>query len=208
MEAELPILRDPESNPPARSGSGVAGHFLPGRQRSSSGLHCRQRSGGRRDDHPKLEKLLAGEDLATEAMESFRNGSKQDEKEVDLQFSGEVQTATFEQAKATPPAAKSQPDKFPSDFALEMHRGQRAGKYPRHRAKAAQPRIYVIDGYKSIAEIGLGRQTPATYRAKLANDEIFTLLRTAEGSDGKRYFAAFAPGNNDAISSTRTSSTC
>ena len=32
-----------------------------------------------------------------------------------------------------------------------------------------------------------------TYKAKLADEEIFTLLRTAVGSDGKRYFAAFAP---------------
>ena len=34
----------------------------------------------------------------------------------------------------------------------------------------------------------------ANHKAKLADEEFFINLRTAAGRDGKRYFAAFAPG--------------
>ena len=51
----------------------------------------------------------------------------------------------------------------------------------------------MTDGYKAITEITLDGKIAATYKAKLADEEIFTLLRTATGGDGKRYFVAFAP---------------
>src|SRR5208282_5476362 len=58
----------------------------------------------------------------------------------------------------------------------------------------AKSRIYVIDGFKAVTEIGLdGKIAAPTHKANLADEELFTLMRTAEGSDGKRYFAAFAP---------------
>ena len=60
----------------------------------------------------KLERLLAGGDLSTDALEKFQERIKEDEKEVDLLFSGEVQTATLQQATPTPAAAKSQPVKI------------------------------------------------------------------------------------------------
>jgi hypothetical protein len=51
----------------------------------------------------------------------------------------------------------------------------------------------VTDGYKAITEIALDGKAAPTHKANLADEEIFTLLRTAAGSDGKRYFVAFAP---------------
>ena len=57
----------------------------------------------------KLEKLLAGEELAAQASEQFQQRFKEYEKEVNLLFSGEAQTATIAQGKAAPPAAKSAP---------------------------------------------------------------------------------------------------
>ena len=60
----------------------------------------------------KLEKLLAGEDLAKQTLEEFQQRAKEIEKGVDMQFSGEALTATVQQAKPTPAAAKSEPAKL------------------------------------------------------------------------------------------------
>ena len=75
-------------------------------------MHRRSQSARRRREPRKLEKLLAGEDLAGQALEKFRQRIQEDEKGVDLQFSGEAQTATVQQAKPTPPAAKNEPVKL------------------------------------------------------------------------------------------------
>ncbi len=141
----------------------------------------------------KLEKLLAGEELAGEALEQFQQRFKEYEKEVDLQFSGEAQTATLQQGKAAPPAAKSEPKKLHLTSLWKCAAIGTPGNVLVTAPTGGKSRIYVIDGFKAIAEIGLDGKVTATHAANLAGEELFTLLRTAEGGDGKRYFAAFAP---------------
>ncbi len=141
----------------------------------------------------KLEKLLAGEELATAALEKYQQRVQAYEKEVDLQFSEEAQTATVQQSKAAPPAARSAPKKLRLASLWKCTTIGSPGNILVIAPPAGKPRIYVTDGYKAIAEISLEGKALGTYKAKLADEEIFTLLRTAVGGDGKRYFAAFAP---------------
>lgn len=140
----------------------------------------------------KLEKLLAGDALAGPALEEFQQRIKRKEKEIDLQFSGEAQTVTIPQGKPAPPAAKSQPKKFHLTALWKCTAVSAPGNVLVAEA-GGKPRIYVIDGCKTIAEIGLDGKFAENHPAKLADEEIFSLFRTAQGSDGKRYFAAFAP---------------
>ena len=140
-----------------------------------------------------LEKLLAGEELAGQALEKFRQRVKQEEKEVDLQFSSEVQTVTVQQGKATPPAAKSEPRKLRLKSLWKCKTIATPGNILVTAQTGGKSRIYVIDGYKAVSEIDLDGKVAGTHTAKLANEELFTLLRTAVGGDGNRYFAAFAP---------------
>ena len=141
----------------------------------------------------KLEKLLAGEVLAGQTMEEFQQRLKEYEKEVDLQFSGEAQTATVQQAKPTPPAAKSEPKKFHLASLWKctaIQSGRETSLSRGNRWKAANLRDRRLQGdYRDR----LGWQGCSNHKANLADEEIFTLLRTAAGSDGKRYFVAFAP---------------
>ncbi|MGO9110600.1 MAG: redoxin domain-containing protein [Thermoguttaceae bacterium] len=142
----------------------------------------------------KLEKLLAGEELAGQALNQFQQRFKEYEKEVDLQFSGEAQTATIQQGKPAPPAAKSEPKKLRLTTLWKCTAISTPGNILVVGQSGGKSRIYVIDGYKAITEIALdGTIAASPHRANLADEELFTLLRTAAGSDGKRYFAAFAP---------------
>lgn len=141
----------------------------------------------------KLETLLAGAELAGPALENFRQRVKDEEKEVDKQFSGEVQTATLQAGKPAPPAARSQPGKFRLTTLWKCVAINTPGNILVTESVRGKSRIYVIDGHKAITEIGLDGKAAAPHAAKLADEEFFTLLRTAAGSDGKRYFAAFAP---------------
>ena len=144
----------------------------------------------------KLERLLAGGDLATDALEKFQERIKEDEKEVDLLFSGEVQTATLQQATPTPAAAKSQPVKIHLKPLWKCDAVHPAGNIlvvepPAGQGAAGVPRIMVIDDFQSVSEIGLDGKLLANHKAKLADKEFFINLRTAAARDGKRYFATF-----------------
>jgi len=141
----------------------------------------------------KLERLLAGEDLAKQAIEDFQQRSKEIEKGVDMQFSGEALTTTVQQAKATPAAAKSEPTKLLLKSQWKSAAVHPAGNILVTQEPGGAPRIFVIDGFRSVSELGMDGKPIANYKAKLANDEFFINLRSAVDRDGKRYFAAFAP---------------
>jgi peroxiredoxin len=140
----------------------------------------------------KLEKLLAGEELAGQALEQLQQRFQEHEREVDMLFSGEAQTVTIEQGKAAPPAAKSGPKTLRLATLWKCAAIGAPGNVLVTQT-GGKARIYVIDGCTAICEIALDGNLAATHKANLAAEEIFTLLRTASGSDGKRYFAAFAP---------------
>jgi peroxiredoxin len=139
----------------------------------------------------KLEKLLAGEDLVPQTRDEFQQRSKKIEKQVDMEFSGEAQTTTVEQSKATLAAAKSEPARLRLKSlwkCVEVHPGNLLVT-----PDPGGPRIFVIDGFKSVSELGLDGKLIANYKPKIAEKEFFINLRSAAGRDGKRYFAAFAP---------------
>jgi len=121
-------------------------------------LHCGRQSLAAAATSRKLESLLAGEELAPQALEKFRQRVQEQEKEVDSQFSGEAQTATLQQGKPTPPAAKSVPKKFRLTPLWTCKAISTPGNILVVPQAGGKPRIYVIDGYKAVTEIRLGRQ--------------------------------------------------
>ena len=139
----------------------------------------------------KVERLLAGENLAKKAQEEYRQQCQTNETQVDLAFSDQAQTITVEQVQAKI-AAKSPPAKLRLTRLWQCPLANPAGNLLVVATSGDKPRILVIDGYKAISEIGLEGKVKGTHKAKLADEEIYT-LRTGVGRDGKRYFAAFAP---------------
>jgi peroxiredoxin len=140
-----------------------------------------------------LERLLAGEDLAKQTLEEFQQRSKKIEKGVDLQFSGEAQAVTVQQAKTTPAAAKSEPVKLHLKSQWKCATTHPAGNILVAPEPGGTPRIYVIEDFRSVSEIDLNGKLIANHKPKIADEEFFITLRLAAGRDGKRYFAAFAP---------------
>ncbi|MEI8372532.1 MAG: TlpA disulfide reductase family protein [Planctomycetota bacterium] len=141
----------------------------------------------------KLERLLAGEDLAKQAIEEFQQRSKEIERGVDMQFSGEALTTTVQQVKATPAATKSEPKKFLLKSRWKCTAVHPAGNILVTQEIGGSPRIFVIDGFRSVSELGADGKLVANYKSKITKDEFFINLRSAVGRDGKRYFATFAP---------------
>jgi len=141
----------------------------------------------------KLERLLAGEDLAKETLAEFQQRCKLIEKGVDLQFSGEAQTVTMEQAKPTPAATKSDPAKLRLKSLWTCATAHPTGNVLVSQEPGAKPRIFVIEDFRSVSEISLDGKQVANHKPKITNEEFFINLRSAAGRDGKRHYAAFAP---------------
>ncbi len=141
----------------------------------------------------KLERLLAGEDLAKQTIEDFQQRSKEIEKGVDMQFSGEATSTTVQQAKPTPAAVKSEAAKLRLKSKWKCVAVHPAGNILVLKELVGTSRIFVIDGFRSVSELGLDGKLIANHKPKIANEEFFINLRSAVGRDGKRYFAALAP---------------
>jgi peroxiredoxin len=141
----------------------------------------------------KLERLLAGEDLAQQTREEFQRQFREIEKAVDIQFSGEAQTAVVQQARPTPAAAKREPVKLRLKPQWKCEAVRPAGNILVTKEPGAAPRIFVIEDFRSVSELGVDGKRIATYKPQIAKQEFFINLRSGAGRDGKRYFVAFAP---------------
>ena len=70
----------------------------------------------------KLERLLAGEDLAKQTLEEFQQQSKEIEKAVDMQFAGEVQTRHGAAGQAHARGGQERTGEAAPEIAMEVRR--------------------------------------------------------------------------------------
>ena len=125
----------------------------------------------------KLDRLLGGEDIYP-AKATEEGGDRTATEEFELpkvEIAPRSEPATFELV----PLWKSPDVKSPGNVLVV---GPSDGS----------PRILVVDAWKSIAEVGLDGKLIARHEPEIDPSEIISALRTAVGSDGKRYYAAFA----------------
>jgi outer membrane lipoprotein-sorting protein/peroxiredoxin len=139
----------------------------------------------------KLEKLLAGEDLAKQTLAEYQQQLKEVEKAIDLQFSGEVQTDTVPVQPAAM-AARSGPAKLRLKPLWKCAAIRPAGNILVTQDHGGGPRIFVIEDYRTVSELSTDGKRIANYSPPIAKEEFFINLRTGVGRDGKRYFATFA----------------
>jgi peroxiredoxin len=141
----------------------------------------------------KLERLLAGEDLAKQTQAEFQQQLREIEKTVDLQFSGEAQTATVQQAGPARMAARSEPAKLHLKTLWKCDAVRPAGNILVAPGADGVARIFVVADFRSVSELTADGKLIANYKPPIAKEEFFINLRTGAGRDGKRYFATFAP---------------
>jgi len=127
----------------------------------------------------RIEKLLAGENVYQKPLQDYRDLVKRAEKRY-----GKPQAA----ARSDPRTLKltrlwnCTQLKAPANvFVVEQPKGG--------------ARLLVIEGGRSVAEVGLDGKPIATHELDIDPErEQVSALRTAVGADGKRYFLALGPG--------------
>jgi peroxiredoxin/outer membrane lipoprotein-sorting protein len=143
----------------------------------------------------KIEDLLAGKELAKQAVAEFHEQFTNYEAGVDKVFSADAGTMTARRVEDTP-AAKSTPAKLRLQplWTCKWDPERRPGNLLVVQDAGGKPRIFAVDGFKAISEISLNGKAVGAFAPKLADGEFFTCLRSAAGRDGKRFFLAFAAG--------------
>ena len=146
----------------------------------------------------KIEDLMAGKELVSQALRDANEHFKSYESDIDKVFSGEVVTSTFKQAGLTPATPHSEPRKLKIASLWKCRLNGIAANLL-VAPVGGQSRILVVDGFKAITEIGLNGAIRASHPVNLTEKEAITTLRTAAGGvpaqrvGGKQWFAAFAP---------------
>ncbi len=140
----------------------------------------------------KVEELLAGKELAGQALKDFHEHFQNYETRVDKVFSGEATTETFKQPETTLAASHSEPRKLRLTRLWKCELNGIAANILVAPVNG-KPRVLVVDGFKAITEIGLDGAVGESHSANVTEKEMITNLRTATGRDGNHTFAAFAP---------------
>jgi len=147
----------------------------------------------------KLQKLLAGEDIYAEPLRVYQE--KLAEYERALETPPEEQTPD-ETAIAgedipiepTEIAGRSDPKTFRLDPLWKCTDLTTPGNVLVVAAADGQPRVLVVNNWRSVAELGLDGTVVANHELPVDSREAISSLRTAAGSDGRRYFAATSFG--------------
>jgi peroxiredoxin len=198
LKVTLPLLRDPQQQAAAAMRVYVTPTLL---VLGSDGVLQQCEAGDMKaflaGFPERLEKLLAGEDLAKEAAARYRSDIQRLQKSLDDVFQGKVPETTV-QAKVAETRPRTQPKKLtlgrlwkaaelksPGNILVVPGADEDAGAKP-----PAACRIFVIDELKAIQEIGADGKRIATHRPE-PGDELLTSLRTAVSGEGKRIFAVF-----------------
>lgn len=137
----------------------------------------------------QLEKLAAGEDMSKQAVANYRQQLDAYARYVDEVFAGKVSDA------ATPPAeTKAAPKSQPATLTLKQLWKAEEVKSPGNilvvQKSGAAPRIFVLDEWRTIREIGADGKVLATHKPELAEKEVLVMLRAAMAGD-KTTYAAF-----------------
>lgn len=149
----------------------------------------------------RIEKCVAGEDISADAVgqyKEFVDGLRG--------FAKSVETGAMEPAQGDGagtrevrlPEVKTAPPSEPTTFKLVPSWKVDAIKQPGNivvvQGKAGPERLLVIDNSTTIAEVGLDGKVIANHELSLEKGEFVNVLRTAVGGDGRRYYAAYALG--------------
>jgi hypothetical protein len=136
-----------------------------------------------------LERLVAGEDLASQLLASFR--VEQENYQRLLEAGGASEVAVMEVPK-TPIRPASQPARLVLEKLWTNRDFQAAGNLLVVEDKSASPRILVLDGFQTVVELDASGQSVARRTLDLPEGAAVTYLRSAVGSAGERLYAASA----------------
>lgn len=141
----------------------------------------------------KIDKLLAGQDLSKEALVQYKDRLKENEKILDEIFRS-TQVEEVKLPTNVTIAPKSSPKTLRLTSLWKCNDVKPAGNILVVPQGGSSPRIFVLDSFKAISEIGTDGKRMGSHKPQLEETEPITLLHTGVVGKGKRYYVAFGPG--------------
>ena len=138
---------------------------------------------------PLLDRVLAGQDISTGAIQRYRKDMEQYEKTVKARASGEGQVM--------PPAKiadRSEPKTFKLAPLWKCAEVKDPGNILVLNEPKRAPRLLVASPPNRVAEVGLDGKVAAVHELNLAGGELAMNLRAFSTPAGKTYVAAFTGG--------------
>ena len=133
--------------------------------------------------------MLAGKDIFQEPLKNYL-----EQVETLRQYaktSGQEKVAREQQKIPEKTAEPTEPTLFRRTLLWKCAAVKAPGNLLVVRDAAGPARLMVVEGWNSVAEVGLDGKLIATHKLDLDPTENVSSLRTAVGGDGKRYFVAF-----------------
>ncbi|MHC4399875.1 MAG: TlpA family protein disulfide reductase [Planctomycetota bacterium] len=145
----------------------------------------------------KLDQLLAGQDLYPETLESFQRTSKLQKDRFDELFQACLKNQLFVDPMLmmlAEVAERSLPESLNVTQLWSCTELTLPGNILVAPRQDGPPRLLVVDGGTSVAEIGIKGAVTAMHPLALPEEQFVAFLRTAAGADGRRYFLGSATG--------------
>jgi len=149
----------------------------------------------------KLEQLLAGKDIYRKKLDLYAVRSKERQQRFerwtkerinDGSYAGPL---TFDQvAPTTEIARRTEPESLKLNRLWSCRQLQGPGNILVVEAADGPPRLLVLDGGNSIAEVGPDGSVMATHDLPVQQSGPVTFLRTAVDADGRRFYVGAANG--------------
>jgi thiol-disulfide isomerase/thioredoxin len=196
MKIHIPILRDPEKSGAALRFTGIPTVFVLG----SDGVvqDCKAGAGQNLSEElpAKIEKLLAGQNVFEAPLKEFQSQLEQYGKALDELYASdsapsESSKPTDTKTADTKTAERSDPKTMKLVPLWKCADLKAPGNILVLGGKNQPTRLAVIEGWKSVAEVGLDGKRIAMHSLDLEESEVIGSLREAAGADGKRYIVAF-----------------
>jgi len=184
--ARLPVVRDPEHQ---WNSLFNAGGLLPL-------LFIIDREGVVQDvvdGNPPLRKVLAGEDVYEEPLAAYRQEVEKYRQDLErgAQASPEETTTIMEIPRAQI-APRSDPQRLRLTPLWKCDELRSPGNVAVVRGPDGASKLLVIEGWRTVAEVGLDGKVIAQHELDIEKSEAVSKLRTAIDRSGRRVVAAFA----------------
>lgn len=190
LKVSIPVCRDLDKTAAAFKFSGIPSSFI----MDDKGIVQDYESGANPDITAalpeKIEKLLAGENIYDAPLKRYQEELKQFISTGQGDESGaKVEEQAIPQAKI---AEQSEPRTFKLSPLWKCADLKSLGNILVLSSPNVQPRLIVVNDFKSLAEVGLDGKVIAVHQLKIGDAEIVTNIRSFTAADGKTYIAAFA----------------
>ncbi|HEY4761102.1 MAG TPA: redoxin domain-containing protein [Thermoguttaceae bacterium] len=194
LKLDIPIYRDPQQTAAVFKFTGIPTSFII----DQKGIVQDYEAGANPDLttvlSEKIEKLLSGGNIYDTPLKRYQEELKQYEKflsseDQQAESGAKVEEHAIPQAKI---AEHTEPRTFKLAPLWKCTDLKAPGNILVLTPPNGPPRLLVIEGWKSVAEVGLDGKVIAVHKVSIGDAEVFSNIRAFTGGDGKTLIAVFA----------------